>query len=99
MLNGVLIASLPAGDSPVGRLNITQGEMVVGLAKDCLSFLQDRNGLLRVSFLKNEPAFEHAHDSSHRLVTESGGQFSALDCVSECLIVVAFHTQAASLPE
>src|SRR5436190_24100858 len=68
MLNGVLVASLAAGDTSVRRLDVAEGQVVVGLAENRFGFLQDRNRLLRISLLKKEPTLQHAHDSGHGFV-------------------------------
>src|SRR6266404_4758434 len=99
MVDGVLIAPLTPGDAPVRRLDVSQRKIVVGLEQGRLCLLQDRNRLLRVSFLKVKPALQYAHHSRHRLVPKSGSQFPALDRVGQRLIVVAFHPYAAGLPE
>ena len=73
--------------------------MIVGLAEGGLRLLQDLQRLLRISFLKPQPALENPHDRRHGLMTKLHGQFPALYRVGERLIVLAFHPQTAALPE
>ena len=99
VLNRVLIASLAAGNPAVRRMNVSQCQIIVGYFESGLGFLQNLRSLLRIALLEKEPALQDSHDSGHGCVPESRGKFSTFYSEGECLIVLAFHAQAARLPE
>ena len=99
VLDRVLVASLAAGNPAVGRMNVSQGQIVIGCFESGLGFLQNLRGLLRIALLEEEPALQDPHDSGHGCVPESRGKFSTFYREGECLIVLALHAQAAPLPE
>src|SRR5207249_4484716 len=98
-INGVLVSSLAARDAAVRRLNIAEREVVVRLAENGFGIPQSVDCLLGVALLKQDPALQHLHDCSHRLVAEFKGQFSALNREGARLIVFSLHAEAAALPE
>ncbi len=68
-LQGLVIASLAADHAPVGRIDVSQGDVIIGAAQDSFRFFQDLRRLALVSFLEVQPAFQHAHDRGHLFMT------------------------------
>src|SRR5205823_3638705 len=66
----VLVPALASCDSPVRRVDVAQSQIIIGLGEFGLSFAKNIDGLLRVSFLKIEPALEDPHDCCHRPMAE-----------------------------
>ncbi len=80
-------------------MNVSQGQVVIGLIEHGFGALQNLQRLLGVALLEKQPALQHPHDGGHGLVTQLDGQFPAFDRIGKGLIVLAFHAQAAGLPE
>src|ERR1041385_3426131 len=74
---GLLVLSLTADHAAVRGINIAQRNVIIRVAKDGLRLLKDAPRFAKMAFLKQQPAFQHAHDRRHSRKPERHSQFAS----------------------
>ena len=97
-LDRFIEAAFAASHTPVERLNIAEGYVVVGLAQRGFGEFGDADRVFPFALLEQEPALKNLHDRCHARRLEFKSKVSSLPRKNQGLVVVAAAAEAAPLP-